>query len=171
MRIAFNQCPMYVFARSHAEIRTSSQVLIALLTGTESLPIIKSIDRTIENATLSVVKEPQHHYRSTSMLHCWHTTFRVDLSTPSFVHQTQIRWTLIRRTKHIVSQKPNDLRSISFGYLRRLRRLVLFTYGSFWATQSNSSTLCPRHLTVHSLISIFFKFECDSTSWFSSVKF
>ena len=54
----------------------------------------------------------------------------------------------------IVSQKSNGFRSISFAYLRRLRRLVLFKYGFFRETRPNNRTSCARRLTVDSLISI-----------------
>ena len=43
-----------------------------------------------------------------------------------------------------VSQKSNGFRSISFAYLSRLRRLILFTYGFFRATRQNNFTSCVR---------------------------
>ena len=53
----------------------------------------------------------------------------------------------------MVSQKSDAFHNISFGRLRRLRRLVLFTYGFFRAIRPNSPTSCARRLTIDSMIS------------------
>ena len=105
------------------------------------------------------------HYRSSSMLDCWHSTNSSSRLCHTIVHPADPnKLNFDSSDQTIVSQKSNSFRSISFGYLRCLTRLVLFTYDFFRVTQSNNPTSCARHLTVDLLVSICRSFSSSDVT-------
>ena len=140
---------MCALARSHAEIWSLSQVLIGVLMVTDSLPVFACS----QNDSVWLISQLPFfvkHYRSSSIIDCWHSTNSSYRLLHTIVHPSdpnKLNFHSSDQTK--VSHKSNRFRSI----FRRLRRLVLFAYGFFRPTRPNNRTSCARCLTVDSLLS------------------